>query len=35
MDDYLTKPLEMERLKQLLLRLFWKEPRPAGPPPSP
>ncbi|RZU47649.1 signal transduction histidine kinase [Fluviicoccus keumensis] len=26
MDDFLTKPLELERLKQLLLRLFWKEP---------
>ncbi len=23
MDDYLTKPLELERLKQLLVRLFW------------
>ena len=30
MDDFLTKPLELERLKQLLLRLFWKEP--AAPP---
>jgi len=26
MNDYLTKPLELERLKQLMLRLFWKEP---------